>query len=64
MGAILNYSGARLFVMVFAIYPFTAQLFREAAVEKSLPCLTEVDKKQLKNILIANGRDGNIRRYK
>jgi H+/gluconate symporter-like permease len=36
MGAILTYSGVSLFVAVFAIYPFAAQLFREANIPKRL----------------------------
>lgn len=36
MGAILTYSGVSLFVVVFAIYPFAAQLFREANIPKRL----------------------------
>lgn len=36
MGAILTYSGVSLFVAVFAIYPFAAQLFREADIPKRL----------------------------
>ncbi|WP_018661958.1 GntP family permease [Heyndrickxia acidiproducens] len=36
LGAILTYSGVSLFVAVFAIYPFAAQLFREADIPKRL----------------------------
>ncbi|WP_075983070.1 GntP family permease [Bacillus massilinigeriensis] len=36
LGAILTYSGVSLFVAVFAIYPFAAQLFREANIPKRL----------------------------
>ena len=36
MGAILTYSGVSLFVAVFAIYPFAAQMFREANIPKRL----------------------------
>ena len=36
IGAILTYSGVSLFVAVFAIYPFAAQLFREANIPKRL----------------------------
>lgn len=36
MGAILTYSGVSLFVVVFAIYPFAANLFREANIPKRL----------------------------
>lgn len=36
MGAVLTYSGVSLFVVVFAIYPFAAQLFREANIPKRL----------------------------
>ncbi|MFD3450085.1 GntP family permease [Microbacteriaceae bacterium 4G12] len=36
MGAILTYSGVSLFVAVFAIYPFAAQLFQEANIPKRL----------------------------
>ena len=36
MGAILTYSGVSLFVAVFAIYPFAANLFREANIPKRL----------------------------
>jgi H+/gluconate symporter-like permease len=36
MGAILTYSGVSLFVAVFAVYPFAAQLFREANIPKRL----------------------------
>ncbi|SDE54069.1 H+/gluconate symporter [Priestia aryabhattai B8W22] len=36
MGAILTYSGVSLFVVVFAIYPFAAHLFREANIPKRL----------------------------
>ncbi|AOV08157.1 GntP family permease [Sporosarcina ureilytica] len=36
MGAILTYSGVSLFVVVFAIYPFAAQLFRQANIPKRL----------------------------
>ncbi|MER2090606.1 MAG: GntP family permease [Sporosarcina sp.] len=36
MGAILTYSGVSLFVVVFAVYPFAAQLFREANIPKRL----------------------------
>ncbi len=36
MGAILTYSGVSLFVAVFAIFPFAANLFREANIPKRL----------------------------
>ncbi|MCP8969867.1 GntP family permease [Ectobacillus ponti] len=36
MGAILTYSGVSLFVVVFAIYPFAAHMFREADIPKRL----------------------------
>jgi H+/gluconate symporter-like permease len=36
IGAILTYSGVSLFVVVFAIYPFAANLFREANIPKRL----------------------------
>jgi H+/gluconate symporter-like permease len=36
IGAILTYSGVSLFVAVFAIYPFAAQLFKEANIPKRL----------------------------
>ena len=36
LGAILTYSGVSLFVAVFAIYPFAAQMFREADIPKRL----------------------------
>jgi len=36
MGAILTYSGVSLFVVVFAIYPFAANLFREGNIPKRL----------------------------
>ncbi|MCL6570554.1 MAG: GntP family permease [Bacillus sp. (in: Bacteria)] len=36
LGAILTYSGVSLFVAVFAIYPFAAQMFREANIPKRL----------------------------
>lgn len=36
LGAILTYSGVSLFVVVFAIYPFAANLFREANIPKRL----------------------------
>lgn len=36
MGAILTYSGVSLFVVVFAIYPFAKNLFRQANVPKRL----------------------------
>ncbi len=36
LGAILTYSGVSLFVVVFAVYPFAAQLFREANIPKRL----------------------------
>jgi H+/gluconate symporter-like permease len=36
MGAILTYSGVSLFVVVFAVYPFAATLFREANIPKRL----------------------------
>jgi H+/gluconate symporter-like permease len=36
LGAILTYSGVSLFVAVFAIYPFAAQLFRQADIPKRL----------------------------
>lgn len=36
LGAILTYSGVSLFVAVFAIFPFAAQLFRQADIPKRL----------------------------
>lgn len=36
LGAILTYSGVSLFVAVFAIYPFAAQMFRKANIPKRL----------------------------
>ncbi|MEC0531308.1 hypothetical protein P8863_01920 [Bacillus spizizenii] len=36
MGAILTYSGVSLFVVVFAVYPFAKNLFREANIPKRL----------------------------
>ncbi|CAM3771362.1 GntP family permease [Mesobacillus zeae] len=36
LGAILTYSGVSLFVAVFAIYPFAAQLFKQADIPKRL----------------------------
>ena len=36
LGAILTYSGVSLFVAVFAIYPFAAQMFRQANIPKRL----------------------------
>lgn len=36
LGAILTYSGVSLFVVVFAVYPFAANLFREANIPKRL----------------------------
>jgi H+/gluconate symporter-like permease len=36
LGAILTYSGVSLFVAVFAIYPFAAQMFRQADIPKRL----------------------------
>jgi H+/gluconate symporter-like permease len=36
MCAILTYSGVSLFVVVFAVYPFAANLFREANIPKRL----------------------------
>lgn len=36
LGAILTYSGVSLFVVVFAVYPFAAHLFREANIPKRL----------------------------
>lgn len=36
LGAILTYSGVSLFVAVFAIYPFAAQIFRQANIPKRL----------------------------
>ena len=36
LGAILTYSGVSLFVAVFAIYPFAAQMFSEANIPKRL----------------------------
>ncbi|MFD3448123.1 GntP family permease [Microbacteriaceae bacterium 4G12] len=36
MGAILTYSGVSLFVVVFAIYPFASNLFREGNIPKRL----------------------------
>jgi len=37
--AILTYGGVSLFVVVFAVYPFAAELFRQSAIPKRLiPC--------------------------
>lgn len=36
MGAILTYSGVSLFVVVFAVYPFAAHLFKAADIPKRL----------------------------
>src|SRR4051812_47052644 len=36
LGAILTYIGVSLFVAVFAIYPFAAQMFRQANIPKRL----------------------------
>ncbi|MEH7335014.1 GntP family permease [Neobacillus drentensis] len=36
LGAILTYSGVSLFVVVFAVFPFAAHLFREADIPKRL----------------------------
>ncbi len=36
LGAILTYSGVSLFVAVFAIYPFAAQMFKQADIPKRL----------------------------
>lgn len=36
LGAILTYGGVSLFVAVFAIYPFAAQMFRQANIPKRL----------------------------
>lgn len=36
LGAILTYSGVSLFVAVFAIYPFAAQMFRQGNIPKRL----------------------------
>ncbi|WP_430742565.1 GntP family permease [Bacillus atrophaeus] len=36
MGAILTYSGVSLFVVVFAVYPFAKNLFKEADIPKRL----------------------------
>ncbi|WP_379970982.1 GntP family permease [Ectobacillus sp. sgz5001026] len=36
MGAILTYSGVSLFVVVFAVYPFAVNLFREGNIPKRL----------------------------
>ena len=36
LGAILTYSGVSLFVAVFAIYPFAAQMFRQSNIPKRL----------------------------
>lgn len=36
LGAILTYSGVSLFVVVFAVYPFANQLFRQADIPKRL----------------------------
>jgi len=35
-GAVLTYGGVSLFVVVFAVYPFAAALFREADIPKRL----------------------------
>ncbi|WP_026679244.1 GntP family permease [Fictibacillus gelatini] len=36
LGTILTYSGVSLFVVVFAVYPFAANMFREANIPKRL----------------------------
>src|SRR5262245_54315088 len=37
--AILTYGGVSLFVVVFAVYPFAAEMFRQSAIPKRLiPC--------------------------
>ena len=36
MGAILTYSGVSVYVVVFAVYPFAAKLFRQANIPKRL----------------------------
>ena len=36
VGAILTYGGVSLFVVVFAVYPFAAELFRQANIPKRL----------------------------
>lgn len=36
LGAILTYSGVSLFVVVFAVYPFAVQLFKQADIPKRL----------------------------
>jgi H+/gluconate symporter-like permease len=36
MEEMLTYSGVSFFVVVFAVYPFAAQLFREANIPKRL----------------------------
>ncbi|MBJ8029600.1 GntP family permease [Bacillus cereus group sp. N21] len=36
MGAVLTYSGVSVYVVVFAIYPFAAKLFRQANIPKRL----------------------------
>ena len=35
-GAVLTYGGVSLFVVAFAVYPFAAELFREASIPKRL----------------------------
>ena len=35
-GAILTYSGVSVYVVVFAVYPFAAKLFRQANIPKRL----------------------------
>ena len=36
MGAVLTYSGVSVYVVVFAVYPFAAKLFRQANIPKRL----------------------------
>ncbi len=36
VGAVLTYGGVSLFVVVFAVYPFGAELFRQVGIPKRL----------------------------
>src|SRR5204862_557315 len=39
VGAVLTYGGVSLFVVVFAVYPFAAEMFRQSGIPKRLiPC--------------------------
>ena len=35
--AILTYGGVSLFVVVFAVYPFAAEMFRQSGIPKLIP---------------------------